>query len=767
MEQCNWSVCIDRPPTYTLSRSLSPGDGSPIRSLSASPPSLLAGSQSPVLSELSLGSEVSLTHHSNLPISGQVTAVLHLPPSTRVRGGGVASFAVAGLDRTIRLCSSAGEQLATLDGHTHGVISLALMVDGRLVSGSWDGTARIWDLDTLQCLQTLPDHENGVSVVVHPSGTIVTASSGKSGPNGIEGFKLRFWSPDVSNTFSLVNIANPHAGPIRSICLPPNPTSTSPIITCSNDSTTALTSLNGEVTARMPHPDPTGPLLLAVSTVPTSDGGFVICTAAESGSVAVHSSAGDLLSTIAHPGTIWTVGAFGEDIITGCHDGKVRVFTADPERVAGETELAEYEEECTSAAAARTGGPSQMDLEKLPKWESRFGVQAKGDGSIQVFNKVGVAIAARWEGASSSWIEVGEVTGSNENAGTVDGVSFDHVIPIEIERPGFGVQNLKIGYNDGQNPFEVAQAFIDKHELQQGYLGQIADYIRERAGTQANVIDMSGSGGTQAPPPAPFVHLPVKNALFFSSGVDKLPKLLAKLHELNPDAEKTALGNLADVLSVENRYHISSVSTSGGMEEAARIVSAGGDSCFPAVDLLRLTSIHPDAVKSSDAMFWGQVLTSLCDALEAGDPASVALPLVGYRLAANLMKVRALNVSSMVHSKVERLAGMGERILSSTLNKNVKSAVMAFGYNACVAVASTGGAEATWLSSSAATVLIRMLVKGAEVNEGDRDKAAGALGTLALREGQMKEIVKKALLGKEQALAGSGGAGEELRRACN
>jgi len=66
------------------------------------------------------------------------------------------------------------------------------------------------------------------------------------------------------------------------------------------------------------------------------------------------------------------------------------------------------------------------------------------------------------------------------------------VLDIEIERAG-SVQTLKIGYNDGENHFVAAQKFIDDHELQQGYLGQIADYIKERCGTKKanNTIDMT------------------------------------------------------------------------------------------------------------------------------------------------------------------------------------------------------------------------------------------------------------------------------------
>lgn len=110
---------------------------------------------------------------------------------------------------------------------------------------------------------------------------------------------------------------------------------------------------------------------------------------------------------------------------------------------------------------------------------------------MQVFEKGGRAIAAQWSAASRTWIEVGEVTGTNANASTLDGRRYDHVPPIEIDVPGGGVQTLRIGYNNGENPFVTAQAFIDDHVLDQGYLAQIADYIsgrgRGRAGPRSAV----------------------------------------------------------------------------------------------------------------------------------------------------------------------------------------------------------------------------------------------------------------------------------------
>lgn len=107
-----------------------------------------------------------------------------------------------------------------------------------------------------------------------------------------------------------------------------------------------------------------------------------------------------------------------------------------------------------------------------------------------------VAIAAQWSAASGTWVEIGEVTGAS-NAGTINGKAYDHVFPIELEQPGgAGVQQLQIGYNNGDNPFQAAQTFIDEHMLPQRYLAQIADYITERA-RQVSVHTFAPEEGTK------------------------------------------------------------------------------------------------------------------------------------------------------------------------------------------------------------------------------------------------------------------------------
>src|SRR5258708_16232663 len=77
-------------------------------------------------------------------------------------------------DGMVKLWEAAsGRLLATLQGHTSGVMGMALSGDGQLVaSGSEDGTVRLWEAASGRLLATLQGHtgagRGGAPVTVAP-----------------------------------------------------------------------------------------------------------------------------------------------------------------------------------------------------------------------------------------------------------------------------------------------------------------------------------------------------------------------------------------------------------------------------------------------------------------------------------------------------------------------------------------------------------------------------------------------------------------------
>jgi WD40 repeat protein len=85
-------------------------------------------------------------------------------------------------DETLKLWDIDKQQcLATLEGHRHTVYALAVLPDGRVVSGSLDKTLKLWDMNKQQCLATFRGHEGIMTALaVLPDGRVVSGSLDKT-----------------------------------------------------------------------------------------------------------------------------------------------------------------------------------------------------------------------------------------------------------------------------------------------------------------------------------------------------------------------------------------------------------------------------------------------------------------------------------------------------------------------------------------------------------------------------------------------------------
>ena len=95
----------------------------------------------------------------------------------------------------------------TLAGHNNKISSVAIAGD-KIVTGSWDNTAKIWDINTGQLLHTLVGHNSRIRLVVIAGDKVVTGSDDntakiwdiKTGklPNTLVGHNSSVWSVAIA-----------------------------------------------------------------------------------------------------------------------------------------------------------------------------------------------------------------------------------------------------------------------------------------------------------------------------------------------------------------------------------------------------------------------------------------------------------------------------------------------------------------------------------------------------------------------------------------
>jgi len=93
--------------------------------------------------------------------------------------GGYGAGGKSGLGHIYLITWQSGEIQRVLKGHANGVNSLAFSPDGRhLASGSYDRTARLWNVSTAECEQVFRGHSKAIyGVALSPDGQRLATAS--------------------------------------------------------------------------------------------------------------------------------------------------------------------------------------------------------------------------------------------------------------------------------------------------------------------------------------------------------------------------------------------------------------------------------------------------------------------------------------------------------------------------------------------------------------------------------------------------------------
>ncbi|XP_043643403.1 phospholipase A-2-activating protein [Drosophila teissieri] len=362
--------------------------------------------------------------------------------------------------------------LLTLKGHGSTVCALAGGLEPRsLISGSWDKTARVWTISEAGDVSfvALEGHEAAVWAVatLKEQQKYVTGGADKN---------IYYWNAKGEK----LRLLKGHTDCVRGVMgLDANT-----LLSCGNDAVLRFWNEDGECVSEM-----NGHTNYVYSMARNQAlGDQVVVSCGEDSTLRMWNviTGDELGAPIIHPGiSVWSVTCLQNgDIVTGCSDGVVRVFSHVPARQASEAILKAFDLEVETRKSQineEIGGVKKTDLpgpEALLSNGTREG-QTKmvrhADGSVKCYN---------W--ALGNWNLVGDVTGasggtqSSSGKKLHEGKEYDFVFNVDIsdtEPP------IKLPYNRGEDPWQAAQTFIHRNNLPQAYLDQVANFIVKNSGS--------------------------------------------------------------------------------------------------------------------------------------------------------------------------------------------------------------------------------------------------------------------------------------------
>lgn len=342
----------------------------------------------------------------------------------------------------------------TLLGHSDNVCALHIGVDGTIISGSWDKSAKVWT--RFQLVHDLVGHTQSVWAVLAMEGDeYLTGSADKT---------IKLW-----RQHKCLRTYHGHKDAVRCLSL----LTDIGFASGSNDSGITIWTFEGDmVHSFTAHTS----FVYSMCTLPNGDG----ASGGEDRSLRIWRD-GDCHQTIVHPAiSVWSVSVMPNgDIVTGASDGVVRIFSEAEERWASPEDLRAFDDLVASQAlpAQQVGDIKKSDL---PGPEA-LGVPGRKPGEVKMIQNGSTTEAHQWDNTSNQWQKIGEVVdavGSGRRQ-LYNGKEYDYVFDVDIQD---GVPPLKLPYNANENPFSAAQRFLEQNDLPLSYIDQVVQFIEKNTG---------------------------------------------------------------------------------------------------------------------------------------------------------------------------------------------------------------------------------------------------------------------------------------------
>ncbi|SCV69419.1 BQ2448_2439 [Microbotryum intermedium] len=669
--------------------------------------------------------------------------------------GGIDYLATAGQDKLIHVWPLPSSNVTTtskepspeftLIGHENNVCALAASDDGkRVISGSWDKTAKVWK--DCQLAYTLQGHVQSVWAVLALEGDgddLVLTGAADTLVKLWKGSKaIRTYRGHTQAVRALARLSSTTGGGDL-FASAGNDASRTERRSFGNSSIRLWSLTSGETVHVLYGHDS---FIYSLSPIPDEVGGGLI-SGGEDRTMRVWR--GQVLASMNESGRgIWTVKVLPDgDIAAGSSDGLVRVFTRNEQRVADAETLKSFDD-AVSKAAVNSSQIGDIKKDNLPGLEALSSPGRKDGQVIMVKAPSGTVEAHSWSNATGAWTKIGEVTGgvSQAQKQMYEGVEYDYVFDVDFAD---GAPKLKLPFNNGQNAYDAAQKFLIKHELPLEYTEQVVAFIDKNVGpaatlgqgrneyvdpytgasryTGGGVATGSGSGGaasaggfsgdpytgggrTMPATTKTLSLLPHRSFLTFPQA--NLAALRSKLGQLNDQiaagestslkalssTELTSLDNLIAYLLVALASPSPKPSQPIGEAERAvvlKLLSWPSSQRFPGLDLVRLVSLSSPLVEALP-----DLLETIRDTTEPVKEQETNT-MLGYRTLANSFLAQK-GKEVMRDQAVEILSTLTQRGLDG-LSKNGKIALATTALNYSIFAVDKS------LSSAAAQPLVDLI----------------------------------------------------------